>query len=754
MSKRYGKVRSLAAVLLSLAILLATMGAEMPVRAAETGGTLKVTSVDTGFVSEPDTLSQNWRIRINVSGTWPATEGWHGYDCSATAPAVVGDKNGNVSYTGTSDTVNFYQDGTKLYLIIWGAYTNANKFAEGDTISVPECTLTLAEDTSKSVKLEKALLRYNGERWLADTGASGGTVLYSKVTLSQVSPASSISGGEWSLYPVPEKPSEVPGTPWQTKFLDVEYEVDGVPYKTDAIRANNSEGLYMKIPGTALDPAASNSLLKIKKGKYASSDGSYGIEITEDFLIVVSNGSFSTEFDPSGEQYTGTVRCNLDVKDYVVTDAQDVQIDGETYHMGDTYGKIGTHTLTYSLYGYDIERKLVCYRYGDTDVDGMADLADLLQLKKHLANAIVLTDAGSAGADINCDDVIDSSDVRSLKAYLLTMDLDMILILSPDNGQTVAQPSAEVAKVTENYKEKVTEDMMGKTDRYYRSPVRINWMARAGVTTYQVTISKKQDLSDPLLYTTDVPSLEVNNLLPDTTYYWNIKAGDSVSATRSFHTAATVRTLTIGGVSNTRDAGGYQTTDGKRVKYGMLYRGGKLNDITEDGLREMNEILHIRTDMDLRTPGEGGAGQTSPLGTDVIYMNYDAPWYWTNCSNAKYKDALKQEIQTFADPDNFPIYVHCSLGRDRTGTLIILINGLLGVSQKDLAMDYELSFLSAVCSGDTTVTYMMSAFHELCDQVQKYAPNGTFADACEEYMEQYLGITQSEIDAIRSNMLE
>lgn len=754
MSKKCGKVRSLSALLLILAMLLTTMGTGMPVHAAENVGSLKITSVDTGFIAEPDTVSQNWRIRLNVNGTWPMESGWYKYTSSATAPAVVGDQNGNVSYTGNARTVDFYQDGTKLYLIIWGPYTNVNKFVEGDTISVPECTLSKEDNTAKSVKLEKALLRYSDDRWLVDTGSSGGTALYSKVTLSQVSPASSVSGGEWSLYPVPEKPAEVPGTPWQTTFLNVEYEVDGVSYKTDAIRANNSEGLYMKIPGTALDPAASNSLLKIKKGKYASNDGSYGIEITADFLIIVSNGSFSTEFDPSGEQYTGTVKCNLDVQSYVVTDAQDVKIDGVDYHMGDTYAKIGTHTLTYSLYGYDIERKLVCYRYGDTDVNDIVTLSDLLQLKKHLAEVVVLTDAGSAGADINSDDVIDSVDVRSLKKYLITKDLDKILILSPENGQTVAQPSADVAKVTENYTEGVTADMMGKTDRYYRSPIRINWMARKGVSTYQVRVSKKQDLSDPVLYTTDVPSLNLNNLLPDTTYYWNITAGDSVSETRSFHTAATVRTLTIEGVSNTRDAGGYQTTDGKHVKYGMLYRGGKLNDITESGLHEMNEILHIRTDMDLRTPGEGGAGQVSPLGTDVIYMNYDAPWYWTNCSNAKYKDALKQEIQAFADPDNFPIYVHCSLGRDRTGTLIILINGLLGVSQKDLAMDYELSFLSAVCGTDTTVSYMMSAFHELCNKVQEYAPNGSFADACEAYMEQYLGITQSEIDAIRSNMLE
>ena len=100
--------------------------------------------------------------------------------------------------------------------------------------------------------------------------------------------------------------------------------------------------------------------------------------------------------------------------------------------------------------------------------------------------------------------------------------------------------------------------------------------------------------------------------------------------------------------------------------------------------------------------------------------------------------------------------MHCSLGRDRTGTLALLINGLCGVGQSDLFLDYELSFLSEVGStGDSLTTPVMvgNNFATMYDEIQNYAPSGSFADACEAFMLS-IGITQSEIDTIRSVLTE
>jgi len=41
------------------------------------------------------------------------------------------------------------------------------------------------------------------------------------------------------------------------------------------------------------------------------------------------------------------------------------------------------------------------------------------------------------------------------------------------------------------------------------------------------------------------------------------------------------RLLPMDGSHNTRELGGYKTTDGKSVKWGMLFRSDKLSDISE-----------------------------------------------------------------------------------------------------------------------------------------------------------------------------
>jgi protein tyrosine/serine phosphatase len=49
-----------------------------------------------------------------------------------------------------------------------------------------------------------------------------------------------------------------------------------------------------------------------------------------------------------------------------------------------------------------------------------------------------------------------------------------------------------------------------------------------------------------------------------------------------------------------------------------------------------------------------------------------------------------------ADESNYPIFFHCAIGTDRTGTLAYLINGLLGVPEEDLYYDYCFSNFGAI----------------------------------------------------------
>ena len=66
------------------------------------------------------------------------------------------------------------------------------------------------------------------------------------------------------------------------------------------------------------------------------------------------------------------------------------------------------------------------------------------------------------------------------------------------------------------------------------------------------------------------------------------------------------RAPALPGGRNFRDLGGYEGADGRRVRWGLLYRSGSLAGVTEDGVAMLRE-LGIRGICDLRTSRERAA---------------------------------------------------------------------------------------------------------------------------------------------------
>lgn len=251
--------------------------------------------------------------------------------------------------------------------------------------------------------------------------------------------------------------------------------------------------------------------------------------------------------------------------------------------------------------------------------------------------------------------------------------------------------------------------------------------------------ANQRKVSVPLLKTATRYYYRVNVYLTDGTH--NAVQG-------SFRTAQSPRILSISGIANVRDVGGWKTVDGKTVRQGLLYRGSELDGavdgkfkLTDNGKLEMLTVLGIRTEMDLRGPG---VGTVDALAANVKHLDYAAMAYDTVFTDAG-KQVTRQIFGDLAQPEMYPAYLHCTLGADRTGTVCYLLGALLGVRQEDLVRDYELTALyypSTTRDNLKVMQYMLDAY-----------PGNTLQEKTENYLLS-AGVTEDQLLAIRNIFLE
>lgn len=280
--------------------------------------------------------------------------------------------------------------------------------------------------------------------------------------------------------------------------------------------------------------------------------------------------------------------------------------------------------------------------------------------------------------------------------------------------------------------------------------------AGAKAVSAVLELSENEDLSDALKYSLDLANskMDVYNLKTGTKYYYRITLTLDPAATigtiGSFETEASPRIMNIEGGYNLRDIGGWKTTDGGVLRQGLLYRGCEIDGaveekytITDRGLQQMIGDLGIRFDMDLRSSAEVGE-KPSALGKNVLHKYYGVDMY-KGIFPEKQASILREIFSDLADPANYPIYMHCTYGRDRSGTICYLLEALLGVSDEDLLREYELSAF--------TDSYVNRAdFDEFVSVIQAMEGNTT-----KEKVEGFLlsvGVTPEEIASLRAIYLE
>ncbi len=182
----------------------------------------------------------------------------------------------------------------------------------------------------------------------------------------------------------------------------------------------------------------------------------------------------------------------------------------------------------------------------------------------------------------------------------------------------------------------------------------------------------------------------------------------------------------------------------------MIYRGSEMNShctISGEGRHILIKDLGIRTDLDLRGLGEDRMAVLDR--NRVEYVNIPVLAY-DSIANPEYTGRYRALFHLLATCAKYPIFIHCWGGADRTGTIVFLIQALLGMSVEDLSTDYELTSLSIW--GERLRG--SEAFQDLLQTLELFAIEGSSIQTQVERYLTVIGVTTEEMESIREILTE
>jgi len=256
------------------------------------------------------------------------------------------------------------------------------------------------------------------------------------------------------------------------------------------------------------------------------------------------------------------------------------------------------------------------------------------------------------------------------------------------------------------------------------------------------------------------------------------------------------RVLTLEGGCNFRDIGGYTTMDGRKVKWGQVYRAGVLTYFTPAD-HEPLKVLGVRAICDLRREEERGRepGRWPDPAAAALYWADDEDMPTVRGfarqrpqTAAGMRDVMIEVYKALptwmvprirgllecAASGKLPLIVHCAAGKDRTGVAIAVLMKVLGVDESTIMQDYLLTneagnfeeFVRARQS-DLGLADAHRPLMSMSPDIRKvlYAADPDYLRAAlqviatehggtDNYLENVLGVDRQTIERIRDALLE
>jgi protein-tyrosine phosphatase len=216
------------------------------------------------------------------------------------------------------------------------------------------------------------------------------------------------------------------------------------------------------------------------------------------------------------------------------------------------------------------------------------------------------------------------------------------------------------------------------------------------IAIYASTRADRIDSARPLL-TTRSSTAEVTVPAGSGRIYFHLKPQSGPTRVVS------TRHVPLEGAVNFRDLGGYRTTDGHHVKWGVIYRSNNLAQLTAKDYEVLGH-LGIRLVCDFRIDAERQRSPTKWQGSaapefaiesidTITLLGSDRQTGFLNV----YQHMLDEGREQFADvmhrivKGDVPTLYHCTSGKDRTGVFSAFLLTALGVPRDTVQADYELS---------------------------------------------------------------